>query len=554
MNKSQLPAKEINQLPLWTWIVPLLVFQLGSQFSALFKYAPGAAFYYLPTSIGIILINWWGPKRVIPALYINAIVSAHLWDVGPWYLWPLYALPETIFVFLSWYFFSFRKNGKYWFPDINSVVIFLILGILIPLLVEIFMLELIYLSTGERQLDRFFFTFVRSSLGEFISNFGLTLPILYYLTWPMQKKSLLLYTPELPTIALWPKKKYRAEIAAIYGLLFLLSIVIPFHQYWFVFGIFSLTMAIRHGFGMAVITNTYLFLITYLLPLAFNQFFSIEQSLEEDVINIYLGTSLLYVFSAITGRIISDLKSVKKRLGKELYKAEVTNKELATTNEELDRFAYSVSHDLSAPLKSILGLTNISKLSDKLLDHRLYFEKIELSVKKLDTFIHEVLDYSSNKRQQLVIELVNLQDLCKEIFENLKYIDGFEKVLVDMDALAGKELYTDKARLKIIIHNVLTNAIKFQKQLTDHQPNIRLSCEFQSNQLRLLIEDNGEGIPTEIQKDIFGMFYRGNLKSKGSGLGLYIARESAKKIKSTISFASVYGKGTVFMIDLCNLS
>jgi signal transduction histidine kinase len=533
--------------------MPLVIFHLGSQVSALFKYAPGAAFYYLPTSMGIILINWWGPKRVVPAIFLNAIISAHLWDVGPWYLWPLYALPETIFVFTSWYLFSYRGKGKYWMPNINELVSFLILGVIIPLLLEILLLEFIYISTGERPADQFFFTFIRSSLGEFISNFGLTLPVLYYLTGWMKERGWLLYTPPLLAKPYWPVRKHWINIAITYTVLFFMSWIIPFHQYWFLFGIFSLFMAIRYGFGLAVLTNLYIFLLTYLVPLVANQFFGREQSIHEDVVNIYLGTSLLYVFSAITGQVISDLRMVKRRIVEQLHKVQVANKELEITNQELDRFAYSVSHDLSAPLKSISGLINISRMTTNLADHQLYFNKIELSVNKLDTFIHEILDYSRNKRQVLIIESVNLEVMCREVLENLQYIPGFEKVKVEMEGLKVKEVVTDKARLKMIINNILTNAFKYQKQLTDHQPVIKLSSQQQTNGVQLQVEDNGEGMTEDVQKRIFNMFFRGNQQSKGSGLGLYIAREAAARIKSTISVSSEYGRGTVFTLDLQNL-
>ena len=105
----------------------------------------------------------------------------------------------------------------------------------------------------------------------------------------------------------------------------------------------------------------------------------------------------------------------------------------------------------------------------------------------------------------------------------------------------------------MIINNILTNAFKYQKQLAGHQPVIKLFSQQQANGLQLRIEDNGEGMTIEIQKRIFNMFFRGNHHSKGSGLGLYIAREAAAKIKSTISVSSDYGRSTVFTLDLQNL-
>ena len=554
MNNRYSHSSEKNQLPWWTWVVPILIIHIGSEVSAIFKYAPGGAFVYLPTCIGIVLINWWGPKRIIPAMYINAIISAHLWDVGPWYLWPVFAIPETLVIYLSWQLFTRQDKGKYWLPNINTLTSFLILGITIPLVTEIFLLEAAFITTGERSADDFLYTFVRSSLGEFISNFGLTLPVLYYITPIMARKGLLLekeiVTPEMISI----QSKQKIEIIIVYVIILILSLTISFSKFWFIYGVLSLYIAIRYGFGLAILTNTYIFFLTYIVPFITFKMVDSPYTLEDNVINIYLGTSLLYVFSAITGRVISDVTLVERRVVNQLYQLEMANKELETTNKELDRFAYSVSHDLSAPLKSILGLVNLSKINSLPDDHHLYFSKIEFSVKKLDTFINEILDYSRNRRQPLVIESINIKALCLEMIESLNYIEGIEGVTIDTSSLHDYILQTDMARLKMIINNILTNAIKYQKHLPGNKGLIKIYSTPKPTGLLLHFEDNGEGMPSEVTQKLFTMFFRGTQKSKGSGLGLYIAKEAAEKINSYITVKSVYGDGSIFTVDLENLT
>ena len=227
--------------------------------------------------------------------------------------------------------------------------------------------------------------------------------------------------------------------------------------------------------------------------------------------------------------------------------------ELTQANKELDRFVYSVSHDLSAPLKSILGLVNIGRLSKNSNEQLGYMSKIEASVLRLESFIKEVLDYSQSKRTDIVVEQIKLKDLCNEVLENLRYIEDFTSVEIDMHELSGKEVFNDKLRLKIIINNILTNAIKFQKRIPHHKPLIKISSHNEANTMIINIEDNGEGIHPEVREKIFNMFFRGNQNSKGSGLGLYIAKEAAEKIKGNISVNSEYGKGSIFTIELENL-
>ena len=113
------------------------------------------------------------------------------------------------------------------------------------------------------------------------------------------------------------------------------------------------------------------------------------------MIKIQLGSGLLYVFSTVTGRVMSDAGALEKRLSHQ-------NKELEQANKELDRFVYSVSHDLSAPLRSILGLIGISRIEKDEQQLRFYIDNIEASVNKLENFINEILDYSRNERQQVI--------------------------------------------------------------------------------------------------------------------------------------------------------
>jgi len=211
---------------------------------------------------------------------------------------------------------------------------------------------------------------------------------------------------------------------------------------------------------------------------------------------------------------------------------------------------YSVSHDLSAPLKSILGLVNISKISSDPQDHRLYFNKIESSVLKLDVFIKEVLDYSRNKRLGSTIEQFHLKDLCTEILESLKYMDSYQQVEVDLSNLSLSEIRNDKARLKIILNNLLSNSFKYQKHIPEHRPYVKISSRKKENAVIIEVEDNGEGMLPEVQAKIFNMFYRGHEKSRGSGLGLYIAREAAEKMDGSIAVKSEYGIGSIFTLEL----
>jgi len=539
---------EPRKLPWWLTMVAFVIIHCGTEISLFFQYDQGVADYYLPTSLSIILIYWWGPRIVLPAMYINATLSTYLWGVpvDRWYQWFIYSIPETSFTFLSWLLFKQIFKGKIWMPDTRTTVLFLLTGILLPIIPEVFMLQGMFVWFGDQPMDTFWPYLVRNGLGEFTSSFGLALPILYYVTPFMYNKGLLAEHEETVPDPEKLSTRRALELGGIFLMLFSILFVVEFEKFWYVYGLAALYVAIRFGFGPAIVTNYYILLITYILPK-----FLIAVGVSEvhdyaQVIDIFLGASLLFVFAAVTGRVISDVKIAEAKIQKQYQ-------ELDQTNRELDRFVYSVSHDLSAPLKSILGLVNISRITPEPHEHLNYLNRIESSVVKLENFIAEVLDYSKNKRQDFVIEQVKLKELCDEILDNLRFMMDFNAIKIDLQ-LKHVDILQDKTRLKIILNNLLSNAVKFQKRFDGHEPYIRISSEKKGDDIVIEIEDNGEGIRPELQAKIFEMFYRANENSRGSGLGLYIAKEAASRIKGNISVKSEYGKGSIFILSLKNLN
>lgn len=532
-----------HKLPWWTWVIPIIVLHIGTEISLEFKYGQGVADLYLPTAFSIIMVNWWGPARVLPAMYLNALFSTGLWGIQEVYQWPIYALPETVLTFSSWLLFTKVSKGEYWMPNVKSLALFIAWGMFVPIFIEVVFLESLLIFFREHSASDFWRFFIRNSLGEFASNFGLALPLLYYATPFMQRRGWLISPPkeELRKHSFLRPGTKLIELAGVYVALLLLTALIPFERFWFVYGLVSMYTALRFGFGVATVTNYFIFVLTYFMPKISGGSIGWPNIGDESVINIFLGMLLLYIFAAITGRVISDLKKVEIKLQRK-------NNELGQTNSELDRFVYSVSHDLSAPLKSIRGLINVSRI-DKETKKENYLNHIETSVLKLEAFISEILDYSRNNRLWQKPETVNLQDMCVEVIDNLKFMDGFQRIKIKLDDLVQVSIVTDKSRLKIILNNLLSNAIKFHRKLGEDQF-IKVSAHSTSKLISIKVEDNGQGIRPEYQQHIFEMFYRANETEKGSGLGLYIAKEAAEKIGGTVRVESEYGKGSVFTVEI----
>jgi signal transduction histidine kinase len=225
------------------------------------------------------------------------------------------------------------------------------------------------------------------------------------------------------------------------------------------------------------------------------------------------------------------------------------NEALAKTNEELDRFVYTASHDLKAPLNSIVGLLNIIRLTDDPKEVKTIFQRIEKSVEVLRNFIGEVTTYSRNSRTEVVQEKINLFNLVEEIHDSLAFDEKAKHVAWKNNV--PKELFfsSDTYRLRVALNNLISNAIKYA-DLTKSNPFVDISISKTDNSLTIAVVDNGIGISIESHPKLFQMFYRANDKETGTGLGLYIAKESIEKLGGRIQLKSEPLKGTSFMVTV----
>ncbi|MCU0368680.1 MAG: HAMP domain-containing histidine kinase [Cyclobacteriaceae bacterium] len=223
------------------------------------------------------------------------------------------------------------------------------------------------------------------------------------------------------------------------------------------------------------------------------------------------------------------------------------NLALIKANQELDRFVYSASHDLRSPLASIAGLIELSKRDPQAQSE--YLQLMMNRVNVMDKFIKDIIDYARNARLPASKQILNLYELCNQIIENVKYvdvkIDPKINVLMDKDFL----IFSDPARLTVILSNLITNAIKYAdpaKALIS----IDIRATKNAKSFNVAVHDNGIGISEEHQEKIFNMFFRASENATGSGLGLYIVKESLEKLNGSITCQSKPGVGSVFTVTI----
>ena len=240
----------------------------------------------------------------------------------------------------------------------------------------------------------------------------------------------------------------------------------------------------------------------------------------------------------------------EKKQSEELLKSK--NEELKKINEELDRFVYSASHDLRAPLTSLLGLINIAQSDRYINGIAEHLELMRKSVLKLDSFIIDIINYSRNARLDIEVEEINLEDLVAETMNNLQYISSTEKIEKRIDIVQKVPLYSDSKRIIILLNNLISNAIRYHNLIMDN-PYIEVKGKVTKKKARIDVIDNGKGIGKQYLNNIFAMFFRASDDSKGSGLGLYIVKETVAKLNGKVSVTSEVGEGSTFSIIIPNL-
>lgn len=225
--------------------------------------------------------------------------------------------------------------------------------------------------------------------------------------------------------------------------------------------------------------------------------------------------------------------------------------ELQSANEELKAFAYTVSHDLRAPLRAVQGFTNAIREDGRDLDPRIsaHVDNIVAAADCMDTLVADLLSYSQISFKDIHIERVDtgrlLNEVVREMAAEIAKSDG--QVIVTGDL---PQVMANHGILTQIIMNLLNNAIKFTR--AGERPMIRVWAEKDEAVVRLFIKDNGVGIAPVDHKRIFDVFVRlhGMDRYPGTGIGLASVRKGMERLGGAYGIESVPGQGSTFWLEL----
>lgn len=235
------------------------------------------------------------------------------------------------------------------------------------------------------------------------------------------------------------------------------------------------------------------------------------------------------------------------------YKAKIDlrNKmaELEKTNDELNRFIYSISHELRAPLVSAMGIVNLVKMEGLYESSGEYWSLIETCSNKLDYYIQKTLQYYKNNKTVSEQTEIDFHRLIPGLIDLYAYADKETHFTVNIEQKVP--FYGDSFRIEVILGNLISNAIKYQKETEDNKK-VNIHIAVRSDLAEISIHDNGMGILNEHLEKIFTQFFKSKV-NQGSGLGLFIVKEALNKIDGKIAVSSDPAEGTTFKITIPNV-
>ncbi len=219
------------------------------------------------------------------------------------------------------------------------------------------------------------------------------------------------------------------------------------------------------------------------------------------------------------------------------------NQSLVETNAELDSLLYRSSHDLISPVKSVQGLLELMKMSEEKSEQEHYMHLMQDRIKRLEKIISEISMYVKSAKGKPIQKPFFLKELVNEVWAELEFLEGAYRITFAADIEDTFEIQSDRDRWKIVLSNLITNAIKYHDQKKE-DPFIKISVIKEDQTIKVLVSDNGQGIEPKYQDRLFEMFYRATDASQGTGLGLFLVKKVVDSLRGTIQLQSDFKVGT----------
>ncbi|WP_341895825.1 CHASE3 domain-containing protein [Ferrovibrio terrae] len=237
--------------------------------------------------------------------------------------------------------------------------------------------------------------------------------------------------------------------------------------------------------------------------------------------------------------------------------------DLREANDEIQRFAFIVSHDLRSPLVNIMGFTSeLEALENEIFsDTEITPEQREMqrkdvaealgfiktSIGKMDRLIKAILNLSRAGRREFHPQPVSLDNLFKSLIGDVTH--RLQEIGGQIDLSAVPDIVSDRLALEQIFSNLIDNAIKYRRD--DRPVQIEIDSEERGNFVIIRVADDGRGIEKRDYERIFELFRRAGAQNRpGEGIGLAHVRALVRRLGGSIRVDSIVGQGTTFTVIL----
>ena len=281
---------------------------------------------------------------------------------------------------------------------------------------------------------------------------------------------------------------------------------------------------------------------------------TVMQKKDGELINVLLSSTPLDLDDLSQGVTFTALDITQRKQAKEILQQLNAELEQRVTERtaELEAFAYSVSHDLKAPLRGIDGYSHLllEDYADKLDEEgRFFLHTIRQATRQMTQLIDDLLEYSRMQRRQLSIGTVNVGQLVKAIIAERALEIESQNITIEVE-VPPIDAAAEVEGLAQVLRNLLDNAMKFSRGVPS--PHIEIGGESNEKNCILWIRDNGVGFDPKYQDRIFEIFQRLNHSEEypGTGIGLAIVRKSMKRMNGRVWAEGKPGEGAVFYIEM----